>query len=312
MYFMEFNFSGFSSAALVLSSVCVAPLSAQHVWKYDFESASVNLPSDFHSNFVVFGGSGTTNDTVIDNHGQFVGGSGAEKFGTAISGSAGLDYSHAAISKDTYNLSASGSSLTIDMWWITQEIAADVNPSTAVNDIFQIGLSNGTTGTFENGLDSAFVGVRELSSDSGVGSSQTDYVLRNESGALSTLAANKTTYHFTPVNAITAAYRHELTFTNQGGGLFMVNHDIEMWEHDAFGNSFDPVDLNFASWSASGIDLDLGDLTALHPTLGIKVADSAEISVSGYSFDSDVSQVPEPSGVLLGAMALGMALVRRR
>ncbi len=295
---------------------CAANAQTAHVWSHDFETTDASSwGSAFNNTFQNLNGTtGTTTEKRVVDHGVFTPGIGDETIGAAVASSAGHDYAFTGVNSSSYNINTTGDSLTLDIWWVASEISDAVNPATAVNEIAQIGITSASSGIL-GAVDSLYVAVLELSSETALGSSQTDYLLKNDNaGIVSTLESNKQTYHFTPVNAITAAYHYQMTFTNKGSGLMDLSLDIDLWEHEGNSDYFVSVDPNFANYSVNNFTHGLNDLTNLSPALGIRVQDSANVSISGTTYDSltTTTVVPEPNTAALAALSFFAFTLRRK
>jgi hypothetical protein len=214
---------------------------------------------------------------------------------------------------ESFDLSAIGSSLTVKMGWRPGTVNKDVAAPT-LNEVFQIGLLAGGTGTLSGGGgDSFYLGGQMLGSNIATPSydiathlyADGSVVASLDAGSSFTVGTNNTTYkHW---------YRSTITFTNVGSGTFDVGVEMEKWgiAHNATSiTEATQIDADFASWQANGVAHDLEDLSDLHIGLGLKVHDNTTFSNTGAVYD--FTTVPEPSGALLVAIASGLAMLRRR
>lgn len=250
----------------------------------------------------------------------------------------GQDWGGTAVHKTGYDLSAVNSSLTIRMGWapfttLNVGVGSTYTP-TSDNQLFQIGLMNGSSGRFGDGVsDSLFVGgLEEQYRRVNIGNNQVrsstdlDLNVYNEGAVVQTLSNNHNFFTKDIVIGGGAAgtdiyfYANTMSFKNVGGGNMEIDWGITRYRYDYFtmpinGNASSNVNIgetvSFANFSTT-VAHGLGDLSDLHVGLGMHVEESDDISVSGANYDWYTTVVPEPSSALLSIMSGLLLFIRRR
>lgn len=178
------------------------------------------------------------------------------------------------------------------------------NPSgTPVNQAMQMGLiSSESVYLFDSVTSSFYLAFLNTGHDDTVRSHFFEVNFYDENSIVDSSIGNR---EFSSNNF----YHIRTAYTNSGTGLFDVDLDIDEY---GSGNlvSAPLLDGNFVTASLSALphNFSAGELSALHPGLGIHQDEAGVSALSGASFDS----VPEPSSAMLTLVASFFGWRRRR
>ena len=272
--------------------------------------------------------------------------------GGRITNTAAQNFGATGVNTTSYDLSSIGSSLTIQVGWNPVRTNStrfpnnqNVNSGGANNQIFQIGLMNGTGGWFGDGTNDAFflgglerfyrVDTVDLDGNGSTiglgdlirGSTNLDLNVYNEDFNSLHTFANQTFLTREELRGLTADdidvhfYANTITFTNIDGTNMGIDWNIDRYRYDGFtpenhaslNAEIGETTPNFFSGSTT-VAHGLTDLSDLHVGLGLHVEDSLVVSNSGATYDwYSVNPVPEPSTSMLAMFASFFALgIRRR